>query len=808
MSQTEKDTSVRALFSVPVALLVMGLALIGLQLGETLVFFAGRPNGCSGFACVGAVLGNSYSWLYMARALLAVAAVLVAITSVRQWRRRGYGSTASRLWPIYLLILFGVLLVACVYADRWVDLPQHLFGAGRAGQEPPSLGIEMLYLFLYTPPVPEILVALISWLVVSRLCFSTAKAPRSRGGQALLFALVFAAVSTTVFSWLDIGLKLFSGSDYVVMAGEYHKITGVDTGWGILLGCVALSLPVWAVAYWRDAGGRGTLGTLCATAIALVLSLAIGLICLIAVVVYGHDIRGVHDLVRVARELLLAGLIGNALITWLSCALVRPSARGALALANVPRLIAAAGSVVVAVASLGFMGLLMAAKLNLAGAQPPRHVIAAQPQLAQSSSPDDSHCAGVVRAGDVLWLIGNSDELDSIEGVMKDPSVWNLAAGPDHVKGQPRAFRTFYPGKTVLSRLTPDKRFKPVVYFPGRGCVVPVPDSDDALLFTSLRHRGTSSVSSVPGTIFQTTDSGAHWTEIAGGMFATVSPDVARLGVDYRSQHRVWAWRTRYANAAEGTSGYGFSSDGGMTAETLDIPGGFRSAATDVAAGVPAAARPTLKHDEDYDNRFVTESTPDQAVLWLSQRFTYRLPRQDGSGYRTHYAARTDALVLKRVDHAWRTAEVKHFDDLYIGKLVQPRSGPAYAVLVRPGDRSETIGRLDDKLVRWTTLSSVPSPLWPLADGRVSGFWATGKTIAVDVSTRFHPKWGGSMSVSADARYYSNDQGAHWHKLAIADWPGIFGLDARDRLYFQSYDRGTARRWTPAMPFLAYDLAP
>ena len=808
MSQIEKDMPVRALFSVPVALLVMGLALIGLQMGEMLILFADRSNGCSGFACLGAILRNSYSWLYMARVLLAVAAVLVAVTSVRQWHRRGNGSTASRLWPLYFLLILGVLLVACVYVDQWMALPQQLFGAGHAGQTPPSLGVEMLYLFLYTPPLPEIMVALAGWLAVSRLCFSAAKAPRSRSGQALLFALVFAAVSTTVFSWLDIGLKLFSGSDYILMAGEYRKMTGVDTGWGIVLGCVVLSLPVWAVAYWRDAGGRGTRGTLSAAAIALILSLASGLVCLIATVVYGGDIRGPHDLVRIARELLLAGLVGNALITWLSCALVRPSARGMLSLANIFRLIAAAGSVAVVAVTLGFVGLVIAAKLNLAGAQPPRHIVASQPLLAQSSSPDDGHCASVVRAGDALWLVGHDDELDSIEKVVEDPSAWNLAAGPGHVEGQPRPFRTFYPGKTVLSRLAPDRRFKPVVYFPGRGCLVPVPDSDSVLLFTTLRHRGTSSVGNVPGTIFQTSDGGAHWQEIAGGMFATVSPDVARLGVDYRSAHRVWAWRTRYANAGEGALDFGFSSDGGMTAETLDIPDDFRSAAADVAASVPAAGRPTLKRDEDYDNRFVTESTPDQAVLWLSQRFTYQLPREGGSGSRTHYAARTDALVLKRVDHAWRAAGVKHFDDLYIGKLVQPRSGPAYAVLVRPGDRSEVIGRLDDKPVRWTTLSSVPSPLWPLADGRVDGFWATDKVIAVDVSTRFRPTWGGSMAISAGGRYYSNDQGAHWHKLAIADWPGIFGLDANDRLYFQSYDRGNARRWARAMPFLAYDLAP
>lgn len=745
-------------------------------------------------------------WLPLLQIVLAAGAAMVAMIGAPLARRKPW---AARLWPLYLLLLLAALLYACILLAQ-AATPS--FDALRAGAVP--AWSQFWFLLAGVSGVASVLAVMLAWCVVARSCF-TSQAPgaagRSRGRLALLFFLVFAAVPMVLFSCANTGATLFSTTNYVVFAHDYKKATGIGIEWGIFLACAIAALPVWVVAYLRDSGRRGVAGTLLAALIALVLSFTFELIGVLALAVFPyHAMSNPQRMIQTAWHVSVWILVCNACAAWIACALVRPAPAGTRSAlrGNAARLAWGTASVLLVFVTFGFWGVLLAAKLNWTGPQPPVGLLAGQPSFAQAASPDGSNCAGIVRVGSTLWLAGSDDDSssDRLSEIAKNPEVRNLALGPDHVQGQPSAYRTFYPGYTVLSQLV-GRVFKPIAYLPGKACLVPVPGTRRLLLLTSLQSRDSLAPQS-PSLVFQTMDDGRHWQVSEPGMFAAVSPDVYQSGVDFRSEDRVWAWRGRLGNAGSDQDGFGFSSDGGRTAEPLPIPGDFQSKASDVANLVPQEARASIKLDDRYGvRRFVTEIAPDRAILWISQRFSYEATSQ-----RHGYVARTDALMLDRAaGHAWRAGAVKHLDDLYIDRLVQTQAGPAYAVIVRPKRELEAIARLDGATAQWQTLSTVPNPLWPMGQGDVRGMWAAKDVLVVDVSAEYVARKGtpersyfDEVSFSAQAKYYSNDGGRHWRKLAIADYPGIYGLDPDTaRLYFRNFNRRTY-----VSPFLAFELAP
>ncbi|MBV6304686.1 hypothetical protein KVP10_07285 [Candidimonas humi] len=752
-------------------------------------------------ACAGRAL-RYVPWLPMAQIVLAAAAALVAMIGAPLARRRSW---AARLWPLYLLLLLVGLLYVGVLLAQAAALSSDALRAGTV-----SGWRQFWFLLAGVSGVPSVLAVMLSWLVLACLCFTApagVTASRSRGRLALLFFLVFAAVPMVLYLSANIGLILFSTTDYVVFAHDYKKAAGISIEWGIFLACILSALPVWIVAYVRDSGRRGVAGTLLAALIALLLGFAFELIgVLVLAVLPSHAVSPRH-VMQTAWYLLAWILVFNALAAWIACSLVRPAPAGAHGMlrGNGTRWAWGAASVLVAIVTFGFWGILLAAKLNWAGAQPAKSLLADSPPFALAASPEGNSCAGIVRAGSSLWLVGSNDDSvsDSLADIVKDPQVQNLALGPDHLPGQPPAYRTFYPTSTVLSRLE-GHAFKPVAYLPGKGCLVPVPGTQRLLLLTSLQPRD-GYAPQAPSLVFQTQDDGRHWQVLEPGMLATVSPDVYQSGVEFRSKDRVWAWRGRLGEAGSDPSGFGYSGDGGRTSEPLPIPADFRSKAGDVASLVPEDARASIKLDDSRGvRRFVTEISPTRAVLWLSQRFSYEI-----APHRHGYIARTDALVLERAGDAWRASAVKHLDGLYIDKLAQPQSGPAYAAVFRQKQGREEIAVLDGAKVQWQDLSAAPNPFWPMGQSDVRGLWAAKNVLVVNVYAEYVAVKGtrgrsyfDEVSFSAPAKYYSNDAGRHWHKLAIAAYPGIYGLDPDTaRLYFRNFNRRTY-----VSPFFAFEL--
>lgn len=653
-----KIRAMRAESAIPVALLMLAISVFASYWFVAMVM---RTDQCPFGSCVLHFFGSGPFWARLLLALLVTATVLLAVTPEPRPYKQG---RASRFWPVYLLLGLVLLQVGWGWLNAWIFmqlLPSHYDAASLAA-------LQLYMLFSGVLALPEIVIALIVWQLVSWLCFARPEqqGDRSRGRHALLFYLVFATLLAVLLSLFNFFLGHADDLDYSRVMDTYEELTGVSVDLAFVGVAFLMALPVWGIAYWRESGGRGSVGTVLAAVAAVLISLAVFAASLIESVVLLEGVGGSAAVLFLSLILVLWWLLLNAFVAWFVCWVARPLGedRKPVSPLSVIRLTAAAACAAVVFCILGIVGIVIGAKTGGVGsAQQPRTLVAEGLLSEQEAGyQNGDSCAGVVRAGGTLWLIGMDDYglFSSFHEVPEKTDAYDFVERLPKLDG-PTDYTVASDQVTVLSRLTDDHRFKAITYLPGWACLQPVPGTDKLVLQTELsRWNGTNLTVEDEGT-FQSVDGGRSWTWVDPGMASHV---------------------------------YG-------GAETPAFEGGD----------------------------------------------------------------------IKRLEHT--------------------RSGSAYAVIRRPPEGDTVIARADAESARWTILGALPNPFWFLGQVQADGLWASNDVLVVEVDVEFVPpqlegaeSWD-EVEFEAEGTYYSADQGAHWHRLGISDYPGVLGVDpVTDLIYF------------------------
>lgn len=506
----EKIRAMRAESAIPVALLMLAISVFASYWATLIITLTDQ---CPFGSCFLFYLGYGPWWARLLLALLVTATVLLAITPESRPYKQG---RASRFWPAYLLLGLALLQVGWGLLNAWIYLQLI----------PPHLTPQVYILFTSVLALPEIVIALIVWQLVSWLCFAKPEqqSDRSRGRHALLFYFVFGTLLAVLLALFNFYLGHADDLDYSRVMDKYEELTGFSVDLVFVALGLLMAMPVWGVAYWRDSGGRGSFGTALAGVAAVLLSLAAFAASLIESVVFFEDSGAVLFL---SLLLVLWWFVLNALSAWFVCWVARPLGAGQRSGSplNLIRLTVASACAVMAFGILGTLGIVITANSGGTDPQVPGTLVAEDLLSEQAAGLHDNSdsCAGLVRAGGTLWLIGIEDygPFTSFHEVPEKTDAYDFVERLPKLDG-PTDYTVASDQVTVLSRLTDDDRFKAITYLPGWACLHAVPGTDKLVLQTELsRWNGTNLTVEDEGT-FQSVDGGRSWTWVDPGMASSV----------------------------------------------------------------------------------------------------------------------------------------------------------------------------------------------------------------------------------------------------------------------------------------------
>ena len=462
-----------------------------------------------------------------------------------------------------------------------------------------------------------------------------------------------------------------------------------------------------------------------------------------------------------------------------------------------------------ALAGLGYMGLLARGKMELGGASPDEQTLGRVADLNQRAM--QQYCTGVVATPMGTWLVGRRE--GSIEGEASEfarhaPDLAASLQAPAPVLSRDKEF-------SFISRLGANGSFELVATVPDTACLRATPDGRSVFVLTGIDRPGGANGERAQTAIFRSDDQGRSWQVLKAGLFPQANWIAWSLAPYFYDSRSVWAWREHDEEPDEGTpagakpvaSGLQHSADGGATVEDIAASGPLLVSRDEILKLTAPNANWGDSQGRHGDvRRHVVQLDANRAVLWVSQVFSYAV----GEGiYLDHHVRVTSRAELRREGERWRMGNVQREHGVALEQVLDNRAGQVVAVLRDADGESPKIALLDKATLGWKLQGRLPSAFGPLGTSGLRGVYISHGALVANVMSRHEvPRWlypwgRDAASVSADAVFYSTDWGRSWSKLAIEGYLGLLGIDVeKDRVYWARGNWYSSR--DPAV--LAYGL--
>lgn len=438
---------------------------------------------------------------------------------------------------------------------------------------------------------------------------------------------------------------------------------------------------------------------------------------------------------------------------------------------------------------LAYSILVLAAKLEWGGSSPNRQLVGkaehqVQLQMAQ-------FCTGVTRTRQSTWLVSRSDsgrpDSDEIPTSAIDlrtvlPSKNGDSSGDSAVLDGD-ADSPFATGRefSVISRLTAQGVFETVATLPEVACLVATPDGNSVFLLSGWKVPDAQSEAQTA--VFRSDDQGRSWSIVPEGWFAKANWIAWTLAPRFHGDNEVWV-------AGKEDSGLQpaifYSPDRGRTADQVGLSRSFEIHDAELAKLIPAGAE-TLDSEPEI-KAFALQVNDNQALVWMSKSKWYR----ENGHKRNGIASITAFMPLNRVGGHWRDGAVTKLSATELHAVEMGPGGKVFAVLEHNRDGKFTtpvIAKLDPVTFAWHEQGSIPSPFSPMHASTYIRSFQAGNTVLLLNASYNHdvPRWlypWKEASVSANANYYSVDEGRSWSKLDVPGYLGLAGFDSsRDTIY-------------------------
>lgn len=444
----------------------------------------------------------------------------------------------------------------------------------------------------------------------------------------------------------------------------------------------------------------------------------------------------------------------------------------------------------VALAGLGYMGLLARGKLEIGGASPDERTLGRLADVNQRAM--EQFCTGVVATPAGTWLVGRREDVEGQDFGFAHGAT-DLSAGLPanaHALSRDRQF-------SVISRLDAKGGFEVVATVPDVACLRATPDGRSLFALTGIDRAEAASGERAQTAIFRSDDQGRSWQLLKTGLFPQANWLAWSLAPYFYDNRSVWAWREHDEEPDEGTpagagtlaSGLQHSADGGATVEDIAASGPLllsRDEILKLTAPNPNWGDSQGRHGEV--QRHVVQLDANRAVLWVSQVFSYAV----GDGiYLDHHVRVTSRAELRRDGERWRMGAVQREHGVALEQVLDNHAGQVVGVLRDADGESAKIALLDKDTLGWKPQGPLPSAFGPLGTSGLRELYASRGAIVANVMSHHEvPRWlypwgREAASVSADAVFYSTDWGRSWSKLAIGGYLGVLGIEAeKDRVFW------------------------
>jgi len=171
-----------------------------------------------------------------------------------------------------------------------------------------------------------------------------------------------------------------------------------------------------------------------------------------------------------------------------------------------------------ALAGLGYMGLLARGKMELGGASPDEQTLGRVADLNQRAM--QQYCTGVVATPMGTWLVGRRE--GSIEGEASEfarhaPDLAASLQAPAPALSRDKEF-------SFISRLGANGSFELVATVPDTACLRATPDGRSVFVLTGIDRPGGANGERAQTAIFRSDDQGRSWQVLKAGLFPHHNP--------------------------------------------------------------------------------------------------------------------------------------------------------------------------------------------------------------------------------------------------------------------------------------------
>ncbi|MCL2523993.1 MAG: hypothetical protein FWF20_01300 [Betaproteobacteria bacterium] len=419
--------------------------------------------------------------------------------------------------------------------------------------------------------------------------------------------------------------------------------------------------------------------------------------------------------------------------------------------------------------ALGYILALSSAKLELGGSSPGQQVLGKAPLAGQRAM--EQFCTGITATPRNIWLVGYREYADEIPASALDlgsllPQSADEAQRWGSMALQARSLTLRNgEGVTLISRLGEDGEFHVLAFVDGRARLISSPDGENLFLLTGLNLAPDEKRPYRQSAVFRTSDQGKTWQALLenGFMAMTERSKAYFLEPYFYNNNEVWAW-----GGYEDFERIFYSPDQGEHTEAIEL-----------SKKLYADMRPR----GDYTNTIkahVVQLDAQQAKVWVSDRYW------DGR----NWEAITREGQLTRKEGRWELGEVRTHQGLFIYQLISNGKGRIIAAVSQGNIFDAELAELLVGDHSWKRLSTLPNPFWPFpADSSIRSnqehnFFASDDVILATIDSdhkvpRWLYPWGRyPANISADAVYFSKNNGRTWTKLAIPGYLGVLGFNA------------------------------
>ncbi len=473
---------------------------------------------------------------------------------------------------------------------------------------------------------------------------------------------------------------------------------------------------------------------------------------------------------------------------------------------------------------LGYAAIIVIAELGLGGRAPHPQVVGTFDSFVQASS--YGRCSGLIVTPKGTWLVGGLDKEPTKAELTVPSSATLLEHLPDGTVLKDLAsdilqnsgVSILREGITLISRLDAHKHFQIVAAAPGTACLYPTPDGATLFVSTGLQYhpKGTKK-GDTENAFFRSDDQGKHWSLMPDGWFHNSGFGAQLQSTQFIDNQRVWATGNRIAPSVQFRSTFGiyYSFDQGrsvLPAVSDVLLQGLWTDKPPTSDEMDAVSDTTSGTDNE-TSVFLAPLDEANARVWLSRKEWK--PSTEDSTENSIADFNTNEANIHWDGSRWQLGTIEHVPHVFIQKAAQSPDGKVFAILSRAmsdGHKGPTtIAVLNRKTLQWDEIRKIPDPFLLLGSdgvyvealyaGRNALVLSAGYGAEVATGMRYSSK---SAAISAEATYYSLDQGHTWTKLALAQYQTPIGFDAEhDRLFWLGKDAPFQD-----MRIQAYDLAP